>query len=72
MPRQVAADQLKPCPNCGKQAGEIKQSELPTRFPYRVQCGACGYMTEFVKLPGVAVKLWNDAKRKGKVKTNRR
>lgn len=61
--------ELKPCPNCGKQAGELKKSELPTRFPWRVQCGACGFTTEFVRLPGVASKLWNEAKRsKGKVK----
>lgn len=30
------ADELKPCPNCGKKAGEPKKSELPTRFPYCV------------------------------------
>jgi hypothetical protein len=37
------------------------------RFPFAVQCRACGWMTEFVKLPGVAEKLWTEAKRqKGK------
>lgn len=59
---------LTPCPSCGKKAGELKRSELPSRFPYCVACRACGFMTELVKLPGVAVKLWNEAKPKGKTK----
>jgi hypothetical protein len=33
-------------------------------FPYRVECGACGFTTDFVKLPGVAAKLWDEAKGK--------
>jgi len=68
-------DLLRPCPACGKKAGELKRSELPTRFPWRVQCNACGFTTELVKLPGVASKLWNEAKAKGKqakVNVNRR
>ena len=57
----MAAD-LRPCPACGKQAGELKKSELPTRFPYRVEYSACGFTTNLVQLPGVALKLWNEAK----------
>jgi len=53
---------LKPCPSCGKRAGELKKAELGSRFPYYVKCNACGWSTDFVRLPGVAVKLWNDAK----------
>ena len=44
-------------------AGELKKSEMPSRFPWRVECKACGFMTEFVKLPGVVSKLLNDAGR---------
>jgi hypothetical protein len=38
------------------------------RFPFRVQCRACGYSTDAVKLASVAAKLWNEAKREGKAK----
>jgi hypothetical protein len=55
----VTAD-LKPCPNCGKRAGELKKSEFGSRFPYYVKCN--GWATDLVRLPGVAIKLWNDAK----------
>lgn len=58
----MPAERLEPCPNCGKRAGELKKSELPSRFPYRVECSSCGFMTEFVRLPGVAVKLWNEVR----------
>jgi len=54
--------ELKPCPNCGKQAGELKKSELGSRFPYYVKCNACGWATDMVRLAGIAVKLWNEAK----------
>ena len=57
------ATPLKPCPNCGKKAGELKKSELPSRFPWRVECSSCHFATDFVRLPGVAMKLWNDAKK---------
>ena len=62
MATPFTADDLKPCPNCGKRAGEVKKSDLPTRFPFYVKCGACGWSTDLVRLAGVAVKLWNDAK----------
>ena len=42
--------------------------EKASRFPFRVQCGACGYTTNAVKLAAVAVKLWNEAKGEGKAK----
>jgi hypothetical protein len=38
------------------------------RFPFRVQCRACGWSTDAVKLKVVAVKLWNEAKREGKAR----
>jgi hypothetical protein len=50
---------LKPCPVCGKAEGELKSSEFASRFPWHVKCKACGFFTELVTLPGVAVKLWN-------------
>jgi hypothetical protein len=53
---------LKACPACGKQAGELIESKA-ARFPFRVQCRACGWSTDAVKLEAVAVKLWNEAKR---------
>ena len=62
----MEAPNLNPCPKCGKRAGELKKSDLPTRFPWRVECSSCGFMTDFVRLPGVAVKLWNEAKVAGK------
>ena len=53
---------LKPCPNCGKRAGVVVKSEIPTKFPYLVRCNACGFTTGMVRLESIAVKLWNDAK----------
>jgi len=52
---------LKPCPACSKPAGELK-STTGARFPYHVQCRACGWSTDAVRLESVAVKLWNGAK----------
>jgi uncharacterized Zn finger protein len=60
-------EDLKPCPACGKQAGELIENK-PARFPFRVQCKACGWMTDSVKLAAVAAKLWNEAKREGKAR----
>lgn len=57
----VPERRLKLCPNCAKTAGELKKSESPT-CAYRVECNTCGFMTGFVRLPGVVVKLWNEAK----------
>jgi hypothetical protein len=53
---------LKACPACGKKQGEVAEN-LGARFPFAVQCRACGWSTEYVKLRGVAEKLWNDAKK---------
>ena len=47
---------LAACPACGKQAGELIENKA-SRFPFRVQCKACGWMTDQVKLATVAVKL---------------
>jgi hypothetical protein len=55
---------LKPCPKCGKREAKLLDRR-PARFPFAVQCGACGWLTDFVKLPGVAEKLWNEAKKPG-------
>ena len=54
--------ELKPCPNCGKKAGELKKSELGSRFPFYVKCNACGWSTSMVRLESVALKMWNEAK----------
>ena len=58
---------LKPCPACGKQAGELIEDK-GARFPFRVQCRACSWSTDAVKLEAVAVKLWTEAKRESKAK----
>ena len=58
---------LKPCPACGKQAGKLIENK-GARFPFRVRCGACGWMTDAVKLGAVAVKLWDEAKRESKAR----
>jgi len=57
--------QLKTCPVCGEEKGAVASSR-GSRFPFAVQCRACGWSTDFVKLPGIAAKLWNEAKRKRK------
>lgn len=62
---------LKPCPNCGKRAGELKKSDLPTRFPWYAKCNNCGWSTDLVRLSGIAVKLWNDAKAPKSAKAKR-
>jgi hypothetical protein len=54
---------LKACPNCGKKEGKLTDRR-PARFPYAVICGACGWTTDWVRIPGVAEKLWNEAKAK--------
>jgi hypothetical protein len=53
---------LKACPACGKKEGKLVDRR-PARFPFAVQCGACGWTTESVKIRGVAEKLWNEAKK---------
>jgi uncharacterized Zn finger protein len=59
------SESLKPCPACGKQAGELVETQ-PARFPFRVQCRACGWSTDAVKLEAVAVKFWSEAKREAR------
>jgi hypothetical protein len=61
---QVSTPPLKPCPSCGKKEGELVDRR-PAKFPYGVICGACGFSTDFVKFEALAVKLWNEAKRRG-------
>jgi hypothetical protein len=63
-------EKLKACPACGKQAGELIE-EKASRFPFRVQCRACGWSTDAVKLEAVAVKLWNESKREGRLERGR-
>jgi hypothetical protein len=60
-----ASAQLKACPACGKKAGELVERPA-ARFPFSVQCGACGWSTPAVKLGAVAEKLWNETARKRK------
>jgi hypothetical protein len=62
-------ERLKPCPACGKAAGELVETQ-PARFPFRVQCRACSWSTDAVKLGAVGVKLWNEAKREGKARAH--
>jgi hypothetical protein len=64
-------ESLRPCPACGKAAGELIESKA-ARFPFRVQCRTCGWSTDAVKLGAVAVKLWNEAKREGKANAHSR
>jgi hypothetical protein len=49
------------------QGGELIENKT-SRFPFLVQCSACGWMIDQVKLEAVAVKLWNEAKREGKAR----
>jgi hypothetical protein len=65
--RSVKNESLKPCPACGKGGGALIETKA-ARFPFRVQCRACGWSTDAVKLEAVAVKLWNEAKKPGKAK----
>jgi uncharacterized Zn finger protein len=54
---------LKPCPACGAKKGALVEA-VGARFSYHVKCGVCGFVTDSVKLPGIADKLWNEAKKK--------
>jgi hypothetical protein len=54
-----------------REAGELIEDKA-SRFPFRVQCRACGWMTEPTKLDAVAVKLWNEAKRESKARARPR
>ncbi len=56
---------LKPCPRCGKRAAELMEDES-SRFPFRVKCQACGWMTPSVKLQSLAADLWNEEKPAGR------
>ena len=58
---------LKACPACGKHAGELIENTA-ARFAFRVQCRACGWSTDAVKLGAVAAKLWNKSKRESKAR----
>ena len=62
--------ELDACPSCGARKGVLQKND-GSRFPYTVHCRACGWSTNAVTLEGVAVKLWNQAKRKGKRKGER-
>src|ERR1051325_3752466 len=58
---------LNPCPNCGKRGGKLADRR-PARFPFAVVCSAYGWSTNWVRIAGVAEKLWNEAKKKAKKK----
>jgi len=53
---------LKPCPSCGKRAGKV-DSTRGTRFAFWAQCQVCGFTTPPVRIAGVAVTLWDKAKK---------
>jgi hypothetical protein len=54
---------LKRCPACGKPAGKLIENK-PARFPFRVQCGACGWMTR----SGEARRSSGEAMERGKAR----
>jgi hypothetical protein len=62
---------IRACPSCGEPTGELKKSELGSRFPYYAKCNARGWSTDLVRLPGIAVKLWNEARKPAKGKPGR-
>lgn len=66
----MSAENLKRCPVCGKQAGEVSEDES-SYFRFRINCRVCGWMTASVKLEGNAVGPSNEAKSKGKAKSKR-
>jgi hypothetical protein len=66
----VSAENLKRCPVCGKQAGEVSENES-SYFRFRINCRVCGWTTASVKLEGNPVSPSNEAKGKGKGKGKR-
>lgn len=63
----ASGENLNDCPVCGKEAGELTENKT-SRFPFRVECDACGWMTDATKFAVVALKLWNEAKHEGKAR----
>ena len=57
----MSEQQLGPCPNCDKRAGELATA-TGGRLRYYVSCRECIFMTAPARSVGVAVKLWNEAK----------
>ena len=55
------AEELGPCPQCGKAEGEFKDGGSG-RFRYLVMCGACAWSAGPARTKDVAVKLWNEAR----------
>ena len=53
--------QLGPCPRCGKREGELIDVKIG-RFRWLVICLACGWSTGAMRIKGVAVRRWNEAK----------
>jgi hypothetical protein len=51
---------------CVREEGRRSHRAHRRGFQFAVQCHACGWGTEFVKLRGVAEKLWNETKKPGK------
>ena len=52
---------LGPCPRCGKREAKARDVERG-KFRFYVVCNACSFMTAVARTPGIAAKLWNDAK----------
>jgi hypothetical protein len=57
----MSTPELGPRPRCGKRKGAISDAGSG-RFRFLAYCSACGFTTESVRVRGVAVKLWNEAK----------
>ena len=55
---------LKACRHAATKRASSPKIKARAFFP--CQCGACGWMTDAVKLGAVAVKLWNESKRESK------
>ena len=52
------------CPKCGKREGKVHETRAG-KFRYFVMCGNCTWGPPSETTPGIAVKLWNEAKPAG-------
>lgn len=58
----AAESELGPCPKCGKPEGKVHESSVG-KFRHFVMCGNCTWAPPSARTRGIAVKLWNEAKR---------
>jgi hypothetical protein len=59
------SESLKPCPACGKAAGELSKPK-PRALPVSRPVARLRLDNDSVKLEAAAVKLWHEAKRESK------